>query len=76
MIAFRTVSKSYGDNGRGEAAPAVCNVDLRVDHGEFVCLLGPSGCGKSTLLNLVAGFIKPSAGQVTFTQRTWERVFA
>jgi NitT/TauT family transport system ATP-binding protein len=39
-------------------------IDLDVREGEFVCLLGPSGCGKSTLLNVVAGFLKPSAGEV------------
>jgi len=32
--------------------------------GEFTCLVGPSGCGKSTLLNLMAGFIRPSAGEI------------
>jgi ABC-type nitrate/sulfonate/bicarbonate transport system ATPase subunit len=35
-----------------------------VREGEFVCILGPSGCGKSTLLNIVAGFLRPSGGEV------------
>ncbi len=43
---------------------AVADFSLRVEPGEFVCLLGPSGCGKSTVLNSVAGFIPPSRGQV------------
>jgi NitT/TauT family transport system ATP-binding protein len=34
------------------------------DRGEFVTIIGPSGCGKSTLLNLIAGFIKPTEGEV------------
>src|SRR5207249_3119299 len=40
------------------------NVSLEAREGEFVCILGPSGCGKSTLLNIVAGFLKPTDGQV------------
>ena len=38
------------------------NVD--VEQSQFVCIVGPSGCGKSTLLNIVAGFLKPTAGQI------------
>ena len=39
-------------------------MDLELVPNSFTCLLGPSGCGKSTLLNMIAGFTKPSSGQV------------
>lgn len=44
---------------------AVQDASLTVRPGEFVCLLGPSGCGKSTLMNTIAGFVKPTRGEVT-----------
>ncbi len=48
---------------KGVALDAVHGVTLDVKPGEFVSVVGPSGCGKSTLLNIVAGFLKPSAGE-------------
>lgn len=42
------------------------NINLNISEGEYVSLVGPSGCGKSTLLRIVAGLIKPTAGEVWF----------
>jgi len=51
--------------GKGRKAhKAVEETSIRIEPGEFVCILGPSGCGKSTLLNSVAGYVRPDSGQV------------
>jgi len=39
-------------------------LDLKVEHGEFLVLLGPSGCGKSTLLHAVAGLLDVNDGAI------------
>jgi taurine transport system ATP-binding protein len=62
-IAIDRVSMVYAA-GAGAAVHALENVSLDVAEGEIVTLLGPSGCGKTTLLNVVAGFLRPTAGEV------------
>jgi NitT/TauT family transport system ATP-binding protein len=58
------VSKSFASGARGNVH-ALDRATLRVDEGEFVCLVGPSGCGKSTLLNLIAGLESPDVGTIS-----------
>ena len=43
---------------------AVDDVNLHVDHGEYVVLLGPSGCGKTTTLRMIGGHEYPTQGQI------------
>ena len=45
--------------------PAVDGLDLTVQAGEFYALLGPNGAGKTTTLRIVAGLLRPDAGQVS-----------
>lgn len=44
--------------------PVLDGLDISVPEGEFCAVVGPSGCGKSTLTRLVAGLMKPDAGEV------------
>jgi iron(III) transport system ATP-binding protein len=48
---------------------AVDQVDLAVEHGEFVTLLGPSGCGKTTTLRMVAGLERNDHGSIVIGDR-------
>jgi NitT/TauT family transport system ATP-binding protein len=49
----------------GSTVPALQNICLTCEPGEFVVVVGPSGCGKSTLLNIAGGMIPPDAGWVS-----------
>jgi spermidine/putrescine transport system ATP-binding protein len=62
-IELVDVTKHYGD------AVALDHLSLRIDSGEFFCLLGPSGCGKTTTLNLIGGFIPLTSGELRIEGR-------
>jgi ABC-type glutathione transport system ATPase component len=58
-VVVENVSKIFVTQRR--SVEALANISLRVNNGQFVCLVGRSGCGKSTLLNIIAG-LEPFIG--------------
>jgi nitrate ABC transporter ATP-binding subunit len=62
FLVIDNVSKVY-PTPRGPYV-VLQDVNLTVYEGEFICVIGHSGCGKSTLLNMVAGFNRPSSGEI------------
>jgi spermidine/putrescine transport system ATP-binding protein len=58
LLELRGVAKRFG------AREVLKNISLNIASGEFLTLLGESGSGKTTVLRLVAGFERPSAGEI------------
>ena len=70
LIEVKWVTKAYYTSRRKDRARIVLdNVSMNFHDNEFVCLIGPSGCGKTTLLNLIAGFERPTVGEVLYKGR-------
>jgi len=62
-IVFEGVTKRFGD------VTAIDDLDLRIEHEEFMVLLGPSGCGKTTALRMVAGLDSITSGTLRIGDR-------
>src|SRR6266481_5543676 len=54
----------YAYAGTDGPVTALSEVSFDVAASEFLCIVGRSGCGKTTLLNIVAGFLRPTAGEI------------
>jgi cell division transport system ATP-binding protein len=65
MIYFDKVTKIYNDG----APPAVQDVTLTIEPGEFVSIVGHSGAGKTTLLKMLFAEVHPTEGSVYFGSR-------
>ena len=59
MLEFKHVTKRYLDG-----KPAVNQLNLKIEKGEFVCFIGPSGCGKTTTMKMVNRLIDVTEGQI------------
>ena len=58
VIRLSGISKSF------DGKEIIGNLNLDVNHGEFLTILGPSGCGKTTVLRMIAGFEIPDSGSI------------
>lgn len=72
LIRLETVSMTFPTR-KGDV-DAVERFSLDIAEGDIVVLVGASGCGKSTLLNMVAGFLRPTAGRILLEGREITRV--
>jgi len=59
-ICIERLDKRY--KSRDGDVPALIDINLEIEDGEFVSIIGPSGCGKSTLLYILGGFIPADSG--------------
>ena len=69
MIDLQDVSKTYA-----AGTPAINNINLHIDKGEFVFIVGDSGAGKSTLIKLLLKELEPSSGKIVINGKNLGRM--
>jgi len=67
LLSVNSVEFRY--SGKKDEVTALREISFTMETGDFLCVLGPSGCGKSTLLKLIAGFLKPTEGDIRMGHR-------
>ena len=68
QIELRNISLQY--ESAENSVTALQDVSFGVEASEFLCVVGQSGCGKTTMLNIVAGFLKPTQGEILISGKT------
>jgi ABC-type nitrate/sulfonate/bicarbonate transport system ATPase subunit len=68
QIELRNISLQY--ESAENPVTALQDVSFGVEAAEFLCVVGQSGCGKTTMLNIVAGFLKPTRGEILISGKT------
>ena len=67
LIEMNEVTQAFFvDRHRSQAQVVLDKASLSINEGDFVSLIGPSGCGKTVSLSMMAGFLQPTLGTVTF----------
>lgn len=64
VLNIQNLKKVYGSKFGGIKYPALNDINLKVQNGEFVGIMGPSGSGKTTFLNVISTIDKPTSGSV------------
>ncbi len=71
-LSIRNLSKVFA--GKDKRVVALSDISLDVREGDLFTLLGPSGCGKTTTLRCIAGFEKPTNGEIHFLGRDYTSI--
>ena len=61
FLSTHHLSLGYGNN-----PPVLIDVNIKINKGDFVCIVGANGSGKSTLIKGILGLIRPKSGQISF----------
>lgn len=69
MIVFENVNKSYS-----AGIPALKNINIHIEKGEFVFIVGNSGAGKSTLIKLMLKELEPTSGKIYINDKALHRM--
>lgn len=69
MIDLENVSKTYS-----AGAPAVNDINLHIEEGEFVFIVGNSGAGKSTLIKLMLKELEPTTGRIIINGKDLKKI--
>lgn len=67
IVRLENIYKEYGETDI--KVPALNDVSLSVDEGEYVAIMGPSGSGKTTLMNVIGCLDKPNSGNYFFEDK-------
>ena len=65
-LSCKNLSMTFTNPANGAMVEALKDINFMLKKGELLSVLGPSGCGKTTLLNMIAGFLNPTSGQLSF----------
>lgn len=71
VFEIKDVSYTYKD--KLEHTPALKNINLKIDEGDFVALVGPNGSGKTTLIKLILGALKPQQGEIYINGQNYQK---
>ena len=64
-LICKNLCMTFSNAQTGVEVEALKDINFTLKRGELLSVLGPSGCGKTTLLNMIAGFLNPTAGEMS-----------